>query len=118
MLKPDGRMAFYTITPAPGLSKKEHRRAVRLGPRAAAVSRPLDELMEAARFREVETVDVTHAFGDVARAWDREFNDHEASLREVLGDELEERRADRRGMIAAIEEGLLRRLLVTGTAPD
>ncbi len=109
-------MAFLTIIVSPGLSKWDHRIAVRLGPRAIASTRPLDVLMNAAGFTGVEEIDATESFLEVARAWQAEFLSHERELREVIGDEWEERVSDRADMIRGVEQGLLRRVFVTGTA--
>lgn len=100
---------------SPGLSKRDHRIAVRRGPRAVTSTRPIDVLMDAAGFRDVEVADVTRDFLAVARAWEREFDAHEDHLRGVLGGEWEERQADRRDLIAGVEAGQLQRILVTGT---
>jgi hypothetical protein len=111
-------MAFLTITVSPGLSKADHRIAVRLGPRATASTRPLDVLMNAAGFTDMEEIDVTESFLEVARAWQLEFLRHERELREVIGDEWEERMSDRADMIRGVEQGLLRRVFVAGNARD
>lgn len=117
MLRPAGRAAYLTIVVSPGLSKSDHRKAVRLGPRAIASTRPLDVLTTAAGFSYVEVTDVTKSFLEVARAWQSEFVRHERELKEVMGDEWEERLRDRADMIRGVEQGLLRRVLVTGSAP-
>jgi len=102
---------------APGLSKSDHRIAVRRGPRAVRTTRPVGVLMEAAGFVDVEVTDFTDDFLRVAKAWEREFAIHEQALRPILGDEWDERQTDRRGMIDAIDRGWLRRILVTAAAP-
>jgi hypothetical protein len=117
ILRPGGRTAFLTITVSPGLSKSAHRIAVRLGPRAIASTRPIDVLMNAAGFIDVEVVDLTESFLDVARAWQREFINHEPELRAIMGHEWDERVRDRADMIRGVKEGLLGRLLVTGGVP-
>lgn len=116
LLKPTGVTAYFTIVVAPNLSKSQHRRAVRLGPRAVASNRPVDELMEAAHFDHVKVVDVTQDFLRTARAWAVEFEEHKDELPDILRREWEERQRDRKGIILGIEEGLLLRLLVTGVA--
>jgi hypothetical protein len=108
-------MAFLTIIVSSGLSKGDHRIAVRLGPRAIASTRPLDVLMNAAGFIDVVEIDVTRSFLEVARVWQSEFLRHERELREVIGDEWEERVSDRADMIRGVEQGLLRRVFVTGS---
>ena len=109
-------MAFSTIVASPGLSRSEHRRAARSGPRATSSTRPIDALMEAARFESVEITDVTSSFLETARAWRDEFAEHESELREVIGLTWDERQKNRGELIRATEEGLLLRLLVSGTA--
>jgi len=110
-------MAFSTIVASPGLSRPEHRRAARFGPRATTSTRPIEELMEAARFDAVEITDVTTSFLGTARAWHTEFAEHESELRDVIGPSWDERQRNRSKLIQATEEGLLSRLLVSGTAP-
>jgi len=109
-------MAFITVEISPGLSKTQHRKAALRGPRAVVSSSPVDELMTAARFTGVALHDVTEDFLRTVRAWFRGFDEYRRDLEHVLGaEEWAERQRDRRSMIEAIEEGLLRRLIVTGT---
>jgi hypothetical protein len=109
-------MAFITVEIAPGISKTQHRKAAIRGPRAVVSTGPADQLMSAARFSEVAVNDVTDDFLRTARAWFRGFDEHKDDLEQVLGaQEWAERQGDRKSMIEAIEEGLLRRLIVTGT---
>ena len=116
LLRPEGRIGFSTIVVPDGLSKKAHRRAVRLGPRAVASTRPLIELVDAAGFVDVEMIDVTDDFSTTARGWVREWSEHEAEVRAVLGDELDDRRSHHEEMISGIEQGLLSRWLVIASA--
>jgi hypothetical protein len=118
ILRPGGRTAFYTIAVSEDLSKRDHRRAVRLGPRAVASTRGQAELVAAAGFVDIDEVDVTAEFLDTARAWLRFSLELEPTLRIALGDELfDQRMVDRTDLVRATEEGLLRRLLLVGTAP-
>ena len=111
-------MAFSTVEIAPGLSKSQHRRAALRGPRAVVSTRPAGQLMSAARFSDVTVTDVTDDFLGTARAWFIEFNRYEGELKQVLGAQnWEDRQTDRAAMIDAVEAGLLRRHVVTGTAP-
>jgi hypothetical protein len=112
-----GRTAFFTIVVAQGLSGRAHRRAVRLGPRAVASIRPVEQLMDQAGYVDVALNDVTADFLDTIRAWARESLRREAELRVVVGDELDERKADWRDLTHGVEEGLLERVLVTARAP-
>lgn len=111
-----GRTAFTTIVVAPGLGKRAHRRAVWLGPRAVASRRPLADDLHAAGFDDVTIDDVTPDFLVTVRAWQDEFARHERALRDALGAEFDERRRERAHVAAGIEEGLLLRVLASGTA--
>src|SRR5437870_4708358 len=105
-------MAYFTIFTTPGLSKRDHRRAVRLGPRAVGSHREQPELLEAAGFAEVVATDVTTDFLETARRWVSYASKFEGDLRSTLGDTLfDEQQTDRRALIAAIEDGLLSRAL-------
>ena len=111
-------MAFVTITITEGLSKKDHRRAARTGPRSVASTRSAADLLLAAGFEDVESVDMTEEFAVTAKAWQLEYLGHEAELRPLLGDEFDERLSDRRDLITGIEDGLLERYLASGTKPQ
>jgi hypothetical protein len=102
----------------PGLSKADHRRAVRLGPRAVSADRTQTGLLEAAGFIDVEETDVTRDFLRTARRWHRFSLRLEAQLRASLGEQLfNERQDDRKALIAAVEEGLLSRSLFIAKPP-
>jgi hypothetical protein len=111
-------LAFVTISLAEGLSGKERRRGARLGPRSVVSTRSAADLLVAAGFEEVESVDVTDQFAVTAKEWQREYMTHEAELRPLLGAEFDERCGDRRDLIDGIEEGLLERYLASGTKPS
>ena len=109
-------MAFITVEISPGVSKTQHRKASIRGPRAVVSRKPADELMISARFTDVARNDVTEDFLRTARSWFKGFEEYRRDLEQVLGaEEWAERQKDRRSMIEAIEEGLLRRLIITGT---
>jgi hypothetical protein len=117
LLRPGGRSGFFTIFIPPGLSKRVHRRAARLGPRAVSSDREQTDLLRAAGFVQVEEVDFTEEFLETARRWLRHSRDFEPALRESLGDEAFDRQlADRTRMVAAIEERLLSRALLVAAA--
>ena len=116
LLRRDGRIAYFTIFTTPGLSKRDHRRAVRLGPRAVASRREQAELLQAAGLVEVLETDVTADFLETARRWMSYASKFEGDLRSTVGDTLfDEQQTDRRAMIAAIEEGLLSRAFFEAT---
>jgi cyclopropane fatty-acyl-phospholipid synthase-like methyltransferase len=118
LLKPEGKIAYATIVVAEGLTKSQHRRAARMGPRAASSTRPIGTLMEAAGFQAIEISDVTEDFTATALAWFDAFAAREAELMPVLRNEFDDRQKGRKEMIAAADEGLLQRLLVSASAPS
>jgi hypothetical protein len=119
LLRPGGRTAYFTIFVAPGLSKRDHRRAVRLGPRAVRSSKEQAELLQAAGFVRPEVIDVTKDFLETTRRWLSHALELEGGLRNSLGDAVfDEQQASRQEMITAVEEGLLCRALFVGTKPN
>lgn len=73
--------------------------------------------MLGAGFDDVDSVNVTEEFAVTANAWLRQYTEHEAELRPLLGDDYDEARKDRRELVRGIEEGLLERFLASGTNP-
>ena len=110
-------MAFTTIVPANDLTKTQHREAVRAGPRACATSRPTETLMRAARFEDVECIDQTDYFVEIANAWFREWSEREDQLSPELRELFEERKVGWGDLIGGAEDGLLKRIVVSGRAP-
>jgi len=114
LLRPGGRTAFFTIHPAAGLSPARRRRASRDGPVAVATARPYREMLESAGFAEVREADCTEEFARVTRAWIGQWDSRRADLVAAFGEQdIEERQADRRTELRAIEDGLLSRSLFT-----
>lgn len=106
-------MAYYNIFVPPGLPEYIHRRALRAGPSAVS-SRGISQLdlLVRAGFESVEETDLTNKFLIAARAWYEGRQARELELRAAFGDSwFEDRQADSRAMIPAIEEGILRRSL-------
>lgn len=115
VLRPGGRIAFYTIHIPPGLSGRERRRGVLAGPPVVASSSTYPGLLRSARFADLVEVDVTAAYLDTARAWLRHgqrYAEQLATLEPpgVFADKLARRST-------AIEAGLLRRSLHLATRP-
>ncbi|HXK39695.1 MAG TPA: hypothetical protein VJ837_02600, partial [Candidatus Paceibacterota bacterium] len=105
-------MAYTTIVASDGLSRAQHREAVRLGPPAVEAAAPDAVLMEKAGFGRIDITDVTSDFLATAIAWRREFSRHEVGVKTVVGEaEWEERQASRAEIIRGVEEHLLRRIL-------
>ena len=119
LLRPFGRTAFYTIHPAPGLTRAQRRRASRDGPIAVAAARPQRELLQAAGFIEVTETDCTAEFAATTRAWLQHWDEGRDDLVTLLGEQaFAERQADRRAQLRAIEDGILARSLLTARRPD
>jgi SAM-dependent methyltransferase len=119
VLRPGGRIAFYTIIIARGLSTRDHRRAVCCGPPAVGTRSDYLDLLRSAGFVELDEVDVTAAYRDTARAWLRHRQEFEAGLAalEPPG-AFAAKLARRRAAIALIDAGHLRRSLLLATRPS
>lgn len=115
MLRPGGRLAFYTIYIAPGLAEPDYRRVVASGEPPEVVSRATQpELVRAAGFVEIEEVDVTEEFARTARGWYEARERHAADMRELEGEaEFAQGQAGRKERLEFIEAGWLRRSLFT-----
>jgi len=119
MLRPSGRTAFFTIHPAPGLTRAQRRRASRDGPIAVAAARPHRQLLQAAGFTQVTETDFTAEFAATTRAWLRHWDAGHADLVDLLGEQaFADRQTDRRAQLRAIEDGILARSLLTARRPD
>ena len=116
LLRAGGRLAFTTIHVAPDLDAARHRRAVQAGPWQVGTRRPYPELVVQAGFTDVADIDVTEDYARTQRAW---FEANESRADEVrrltTESEFATEQADRRFAQAAIEDGLLRRSLITAT---
>ena len=116
LLRAGGRLAFTTIHVAPDLDAARHRRAVQAGPWQVGTRRPYPELVVQAGFTDVVDIDVTEDYARTQRAW---FEANESRADEVrrltTESELATEQAARRFAQAAIEDGLLRRSLITAT---
>jgi hypothetical protein len=77
-----------------------------------------EALLTHAGFIGVDAVDVTAAYRETQLAWMDRWSDRKDDLRRLLGDDLyHERQEERRLTLAAIDEGLLRRMLYTARLP-
>jgi len=113
LLRPAGRVAFYTIFVPSGLSQAEYRRAARAGPSAVTSrGREQAELLRSAGLTGVREIDVTEAFLRTTRAWYEARARYAGQLSEAEGEaSFHERQRDYRLQAQAIEAGLLRRSL-------
>ncbi|MDX1645330.1 MAG: hypothetical protein R3244_13325 [Thermoanaerobaculia bacterium] len=120
LLRPGGRLAFFTIHPAPDLTEAAYRRACRLGPRAVATRRRDHlEMLATAGFEAIESIDLTPEFRRAAADLLACEAEHEDALRAAVGDRLfDERRASVEETLCGIDERLLRRSLFLARRPD
>ena len=119
LLRPGGRLAFTTILVAAGLDAAEHRRAVRAGPWQVLARRPYPELVEQAGFTNIVDIDVSEEYGRVQASWLDATEARAEEVRRITSDlEFQDAQMDRRRARAAIEEGLLRRSLITADRPS
>lgn len=116
LLRPQGRLAFYSIFAAPGLSKAERARARDAGPFAMSLRVPYASMLRSAGFTDIEERDATPEFLETSERWYTEGRNVEAALRPLMSDEeIVVLREDRRIHLEAVQAGLLRRSLFTAT---
>ena len=115
LLRPGGRLAFFTIEVAPGLPPDLHRRAVAAGPPTPA-GPDVAGLLRRARFVDVVAEDRTPDYLGTARAWLAARLRHRDEIRPLDPPTFDLRIADVEAAIPAIEEGLLRRMLYVARA--
>ena len=112
LLKPKGRLAFYTIYIPTGLPPDVYERAVQAGPRAAAAPRDHHAMLKSARFAQIREIDVTAQYLATLRALIASRQRHARALRREAGaDEFERRVKENHDSAAAAEAGLLHRSL-------
>ena len=115
LLRPGGRLAFFTIHVAQGLSAADRRRALGAAP-AAAAGPDIGDLLRRARFDVVEEADLTLAYAQTARDWLAARLKHREELRPLDPSTYDDRVARGRNVIPVIEAGLLRRSLFLARA--
>jgi len=119
VLKPAGRIAFYTIFIPSGVSEADRRRVLALNdPAELGSPAPQDELLRSAEFVDIDETDETDQFLRTARGWYEARERHGSELRRLEGEmEFEEGQAGRRAKLKTIEAGLLRRALFVAKRP-
>jgi cyclopropane fatty-acyl-phospholipid synthase-like methyltransferase len=110
LLRPGGRLAFFTIEVTQGLPPDLHRRALAAGPPTPA-GPDISGLLERARFVDLVVEDRTPDYLDTARAWLAARLRHRDEIRPVDPTTYDLRIEDGKVAIPAIEAGLLRRTL-------
>jgi cyclopropane fatty-acyl-phospholipid synthase-like methyltransferase len=117
LLRPGGRLAFFTISVADGLSAADRRRAAAAGP-PSPDGPHLSDLLGRAGFTDVDEVDVTADYLTTSRAWLAARLRHRDAVRPVDPQMYDDRLDKGRASIAAIEDGLLRRSLHVARTPS
>ena len=118
LLRPSGRIAYTTIHVPPNLPPAARRRARRAGPRAVASRSGQAQLLRSAGFVEIDVLDVTDEFAATARGWLEEADRHADALASLEAPgRFAQRQRERRMLLAAIEDGLLRRGLFSAVKP-
>jgi len=119
VLRPGGRLAFYTIFIPQGLSETDYRRAARS--RSVGITcwrREHKELLNAAGFVDIQEMDFTDEYLRVTRQWGISRQRHADALRRAEGEaSFEQSAKENRSAAAAIEAKLLRRSLFVAQRP-
>ena len=120
LLRPGGSLAFFTIFPTPGLSTRDYREALALGPRAAATRRRDHlEMLTTAGFESVRRRDLTAEFRRATSTMLEHESRYEDDLRPVVGSEIfYGRLIQLEESLEAIDRGLLRRALFLARRPS
>lgn len=99
--------------PTPGLPAPARRRANRTGT-AFAVRTNYPSLLDSAGFTDVDEIDVTDDYRATLLRWLIATERREPAIRAVTGDEFfDERTANRRRSLAAIDDGIIQRRMYT-----
>jgi hypothetical protein len=107
-------MAFSVIYVPAGLPQVARRRGRVSGPPAVMSRREIGQLLASASFLEITETDVTAAYRRTQQAWLDEWTTHADELAARLTAELvAERQNERRNTLAAIDDGLLKRAILT-----
>ncbi|MDJ0925439.1 MAG: hypothetical protein QNJ77_12830 [Acidimicrobiia bacterium] len=115
ILKPGGTTCFAVIAVAEGLTDEELAEAINAGPPYVTAAPGYPELMSAVRFSQVDIGDVTDGYLETLRAWHSAWRTESVALKRVVGNtDYDERQANRVRSIKAVEDGLLRRYLISG----
>ena len=118
ILRGGGRIAFFTIHAAPGLTVSQRRLVSRHGPPAIASRRTHRQLLEAAGFDEITETDYSDEFVTVTQGWIDQWDLHRSAMEAIWGvDRVKDRQRGRRGYLRTVRAGLMRRSLFTARRP-
>jgi len=119
VLKPGAPLVFFVVAVAAGLSARDTARAIEAGPVYVDAGPGYPSLLEAAGFVNAKVVDVTADYAVTLSDSIRARNNDRRQLEQLLSvDEYAEGQSSRRQELAAIQNGLLRRCLISASAPD
>jgi cyclopropane fatty-acyl-phospholipid synthase-like methyltransferase len=114
VLKPGGRIAYYTIYVVPDLSEAEYRQAIQFWPSAGTARREPAEMLASAGFVDVNETDVTKQYRTTTRAWLNGRRRHYDDLAQALGaTALDQKIGENEFMLKFAKDGLVRRSLLT-----
>lgn len=114
VLKPGGRMAFYTIFAPAGLSEESYDRARGIGPFNSVSPRDHPQMLKEAGFVDIRAADATPQYMETLRSWIAARTRHAKALRSAIGNgELTQLLAEHTRAVVAVEAGLRRRALFT-----
>ncbi len=115
VLKPEGRIAYYTIYAPPDLSVVDYRRIMKFWPPATTRRRAPSEMLESAGFVDVRDADVTKQYRKTSRAWLEGRRRRFDQIAQAMGeDTLKGKIEEGKAILELIKDGLLRRSLLTG----
>ncbi len=115
VLKPGGRIAYYTIYVAPDLSAADYRRIMKFWPQAGTRKRSPSEMLESAGFVDVRETDVTKQYRTTSQVWLEGRQSRYDQLAQAMGeDTLKGKIEEGKAILELIKDGLLRRSLLTG----
>jgi cyclopropane fatty-acyl-phospholipid synthase-like methyltransferase len=117
LLRPGGRLAFFTIEIAPDLSPEQRRIAAAAGP-PVAEGPDIVETLRRAHFVDVLAEDRSEEYKATARAWLESRLRHRDVIRPVAPAVYDDRIADGQNAVPLIEQGLLRRYFYLARKPD
>ncbi len=118
VLKPEGRIAYYTIYVPADLSDADYRRITKFWPPAANGRRWPSEMLESAGFIDVHETDVTKQYRKTSQAWGEGRRRRYDQLAQAMGEEtLKGKIEEGDAILGSIKDGLLRRSLLTARRP-
>lgn len=117
VIRVGGRMAFTVISIAPSLSSADYRLALDAGPRFTQTAVGYPKMLEQSGWRIRRHLDLTVEYARTVRHMLLEEEARADALHGLLGDaEFAERLGRRRKTVQALDQGLLRRELISADA--